>query len=132
MSTYDASKKRITKALIRLCGCAGWSAPVLFPNPRRQVFSGRGPYDKTCLCHIETTHRNRLASALVQLLCALCLGLMKNSSNFSVISHMLSFLITLFLPKFWAGFFKGVCHLWIQATPFIKFIPQLVITQIWI
>ena len=26
-------KKRITKALIRLCGCAGWSAPLLFPNP---------------------------------------------------------------------------------------------------
>ena len=37
------SKKRITKALIRLRGCAGWSAPVLFANPRRQVFSRRGP-----------------------------------------------------------------------------------------
>ena len=32
------SIKRITKALIRLCGCAGWSAAVLFENPRRQVF----------------------------------------------------------------------------------------------
>ena len=39
------SKKRITKALIRLRGCAGWSAPVLFAKPRRQVFSRRGPYD---------------------------------------------------------------------------------------
>ena len=29
--------------LIRLRGCAGWSAPVLFANPRRQVFSCRGP-----------------------------------------------------------------------------------------
>ena len=29
------SKKRITKALIRLRGCAGWSAPVLIANPRR-------------------------------------------------------------------------------------------------
>ena len=38
-------KKRITKALIRLCGCAGWSAPVLFANPRRHVFSRRAPYD---------------------------------------------------------------------------------------
>ena len=37
------STKRITKALIRLCGCAGWSAPVLFANPGRQVFSRRGP-----------------------------------------------------------------------------------------
>ena len=38
-------KKRITKALIRLRGCAGWSAPVLFANPRRQVFLRQGPYD---------------------------------------------------------------------------------------
>ena len=27
------TKKQITKALIRLRGCAGWSAPVLFANP---------------------------------------------------------------------------------------------------
>ena len=32
-------KKRITKTLIRLRGCAGWSAPLLFTNFRRQVFS---------------------------------------------------------------------------------------------
>ena len=38
------SKKRKTKALIRLRGCAGWSAPVFFANHRRQVFSRRGPY----------------------------------------------------------------------------------------
>ena len=31
------SKKQITMALIRLRGCAGWSAPVLFANSRRQV-----------------------------------------------------------------------------------------------
>ena len=36
-------KKRITKALIRLLGCAGWSAPVLFAVPRRQVISRRDP-----------------------------------------------------------------------------------------
>ena len=35
--------KGITKALIRLRGCAGWSAPLLFANPPRQVFSRRGP-----------------------------------------------------------------------------------------
>ena len=58
------SEKRITKALIRLRGCAGWSAPVLFANPRRQVFSRRGPFDlqhlslmswgkvfNSCLCY---------------------------------------------------------------------------------
>ena len=31
------SNMQITKALTRLCGCAGWSAPLLFA--RRQVFS---------------------------------------------------------------------------------------------
>ena len=35
--------KRITKVLIRLRGCTGWSAPLLFSNPRRQVFLRRGP-----------------------------------------------------------------------------------------
>ena len=38
------SKKQKKKALIRLRGWAGWSAPVLFTNPRRQGFSRRGPY----------------------------------------------------------------------------------------
>ena len=32
--------KQITKALISLRGCAGWSAPVLFTTPRRR----QGPY----------------------------------------------------------------------------------------
>ena len=35
-------KKRITKSLIRLRGCAGWSASVLFVNPWRQVLSRHG------------------------------------------------------------------------------------------
>ena len=37
------SKPRMTKALIRLRGCAGWSVSVLFTKPRRQVFSRRCP-----------------------------------------------------------------------------------------
>ena len=40
------SEKRITKALIRLRGCAGCSAPVLFTNTRRQVLLRQGPYYK--------------------------------------------------------------------------------------
>ena len=32
------SNKRIKKALIRLHICGVWSAPLLFPNPQRQVF----------------------------------------------------------------------------------------------
>ena len=42
--TYDTFQIANNKALIRLRGCAGWSAPVLFANPRRQVFSRRGPF----------------------------------------------------------------------------------------
>ena len=38
------SEKQITKALIRLPGCACRSAHVLFTNPQRQVFSRRCPY----------------------------------------------------------------------------------------
>ena len=45
------SIKQITKALIRLRGCAGWSAPLLFANPKRQVLLRRGPY--TTLKSIE-------------------------------------------------------------------------------
>ena len=36
--------KQITKVLISLPGCAGWSVPVLLANPRGQVFSRGGPY----------------------------------------------------------------------------------------
>ena len=28
------STKRLSKALISLCGCAGWSGPLLFANPK--------------------------------------------------------------------------------------------------
>ena len=31
------SSKRMTKALIGLRGCAGWSASLLLANPRKQV-----------------------------------------------------------------------------------------------
>ena len=51
------SKNQKKKALIRLRGCAGWSAPVLFTNPRRQGFSRRGPY-YSCIydpCNSEWT-----------------------------------------------------------------------------
>ena len=47
--------KRLTEALISLRGCAGWSAPVLFANPQRQVFSRRGPCDNT----VQTSINNQ-------------------------------------------------------------------------
>ena len=43
------SKKGITKALISLGGCPGWSAPLLFANPQGQIFSRRGPIKVTGL-----------------------------------------------------------------------------------
>ena len=41
-SNKGITTKGITKALIRLGGCASWSVPLLFGNPRRQGFSCRG------------------------------------------------------------------------------------------
>ena len=38
------SNKQITKTIITLCGCAGWSAPLLFAITG-QAFSCRGPYE---------------------------------------------------------------------------------------
>ena len=38
------SSEQITKALISLRGWAGWSAPLLFAKPQRQVLPWRGPY----------------------------------------------------------------------------------------
>ena len=63
------SKKRIIKALIRLRGCAGWSAPVLFANPRRQVFSRRGPYNICTLhvCWLRNEIKSRIVGHLLQL-----------------------------------------------------------------
>ena len=39
---HKPANKQIIKVLIKLPGCAGWSAPLLFTNPRRQVFSRQG------------------------------------------------------------------------------------------
>ena len=36
-------KKQITKVLIRQRGCAGWSAPMLFPNPLKTGFLALRP-----------------------------------------------------------------------------------------
>ena len=38
------SKQRPTKAMIRLCGCAGRSAPLLFAYDRKHIFSWPSSY----------------------------------------------------------------------------------------
>ena len=62
----ELSKKRMTKALIRLRGCAGWSAPVLFENPQRQVFSRRGPIIKTCKNNVTVADSESLGRSLTR------------------------------------------------------------------
>ena len=52
MPSFDiiCINKRITKALISLRGCAGWSAPLWFANPMAQLVFIIGPRrDKLCL-----------------------------------------------------------------------------------
>ena len=46
------SNKRITKALIRLRGSAGWSSPLLFANPEDRVSLIEDHYNTTVLCSI--------------------------------------------------------------------------------
>ena len=55
------SNKQITKALIRLRGCAGWSDPFLLANHRRQVFSRHNPFDSGPLLYANcpTSIRSR-------------------------------------------------------------------------
>ena len=40
------SKQRTTKVLIRLRGCAGWSAPLLFVYGIRHIFAWPGPHEQ--------------------------------------------------------------------------------------
>ena len=49
------SKQRTTKALIRLRGCAGWSAPLLFAYNIRHILSCRGSYG---MANSEDTESN--------------------------------------------------------------------------
>ena len=46
------SRQRITKALIRLCGCAGWSEPLLLVYDIRHVFSWPGSFYNIYHCYI--------------------------------------------------------------------------------
>ena len=50
----------ITTVLIRLPGCAGWSAPLLFANPRRQVFLRQGPIIVNINGEIKSSKDNKV------------------------------------------------------------------------
>ena len=61
------SEKRITKALIRLRGCAGWSAPLLFANPRRQVFARQGPNENDQIITLQEYNIDQATGALIRI-----------------------------------------------------------------
>ena len=58
------SQKRTINALISLRSCAGLSAPVLFANPRIQVYSRRGPNAKPIALDQERYQKNRFFVAV--------------------------------------------------------------------
>ena len=49
MILSNKRRKANNKCAIRLRGSAGWSAPLLFANPGRQVFSRQGPYGQVII-----------------------------------------------------------------------------------
>ena len=59
------SKKLITKVLISLHGCAGWSAPVLFANPQRQFFSRCGPYHTGRIVYVMLVHFKSISNDIM-------------------------------------------------------------------
>ena len=59
------SEKQIVKALTRLHTYTGWSAPKLFDNHRRQVFSRQGPFN------ISSAVKKDLISSVVSSACPL-------------------------------------------------------------
>ena len=56
------SKQRTTKALNRLCGCTGWSAPLLFANDKRHIFPWPGSiiYYVQCVDDLNNLWQNSI------------------------------------------------------------------------
>ena len=70
---YTLNRQRTTKALIRLHGCTGWSAPLLFAYDINQVFSCHGSIYVTRLIFVS--------DALVQ-----CFG---NTESMYLVKHII-------------------------------------------
>ena len=97
------SKKRITKALTRLRGCAGWSAHVLFANPRRQGFSRVGAqlfFYMFCLrgSRTEVGDRTQVVRNLSPLEKHKWIGFLKNTCT-DPLEYQLLLLINTFAAK---------------------------------
>ena len=113
------SNKQITKALIRLRGCAGWSAPLLFKKPTKTGFLARRPI---MFGGIESSYELR---RLVSVFAGRLRDKSQNLKRWSKFYHFKKkwrngFII--FLRK--AFFILGT----VQCSPFIT---HLIITQIW-
>ena len=90
------SNKRITKALISLCKCAGWCGPLLFANSWRQVLWRRGPYVLWLGIFSMLIEINRSFSFLVMKF----IGFYDPSVHFSSFSFMISHRLYIAVLKF--------------------------------
>ena len=63
------TKQRTTKVLIRLCGCASWSAPSLFAYGKNMVFSWRGSIVLRCYLsrHFFSNHLIPIISEILNM-----------------------------------------------------------------
>ena len=125
------SSKRITKALISLRGCPGWSAPLLFANPRRQVLSHQGPYGlKIILAYSHVNDVIILPCGLRSFYHEVCLISLKALRNFILkhyppyyLCHLLLFSSILHEKYYFTNAFQSVFffHL-LQCTILLLFI----------
>ena len=81
------SDKRITEALIRLCGCTGWTAPLLFRNQQRQFFSRRDPYYSRVRSDLYQVHVLKKLKRRKKTCCRIFLYLINHKGIYWVFFH---------------------------------------------
>ena len=102
------SKKRTTKTLISLRGCAGWSAPLLFANPGRQASSRRGPFDSELSLSISTTYSMWSVFYPVSINTKCCIFKV-SYHNVNGLCYLSSTFIYLFFKFTWYHLSKAIC-----------------------
>ena len=108
------SRQRTTKALIRLRGCAGRSAPLLFAYDIRHIFSWPGSFEyaTNTLPNDNTREQTPAVTSLAQLVaCQLC-SLTFNPGVESLSPCPSAYWNIPFFPYRW---FKGSCHLQVKV-----------------
>ena len=95
-------EKRIIKALIRLCGYTGWSAPLLFATPPKTDFLGLRPL--WSLRKLKVVYCKFLV-VLYQLIVILCFSLQHSCTPCAFVQNV--FVDTHDLRFPWVAFFAG-------------------------